>query len=82
MKLMVGQKRAVSLLSAWEELGRFSRECCGVEPLTLAKAWGRLNEDPAAEAREVCPDAKADEAEAGGWYQSLAGAWRKHIDGD
>jgi hypothetical protein len=80
MKLMVGKKRAVSLLSTWEGLGRFSRECCGLEPLTLAKAWGRLETDPVAEAREVCPDAKVDEAEADGWYGSLTRAWRKHID--
>ncbi len=27
-----GRRRAVTLLSAWEGLTRFSRECCGVEP--------------------------------------------------
>jgi hypothetical protein len=76
-----GRRRSVSLLSAWEGLGRFTRECCGVEPLTLLKAWRLLAEDPAAEVRRLYPHAKADEGQTANWHASLAGAWERHAAG-
>ena len=76
-----GRRRAVSLLSAWEGLGRFTRECCGVEPLTLLKAWRLLAEDPLPEVRRLYPTAKVDEAQAANWHRSLALAWERHAAG-
>jgi hypothetical protein len=76
-----GRRRAVSLLSAWEGLGRFTRECCGVEPLTLLKAWRLLAADPTAEVRRLYPQAQVDEAQAANWRASLAGAWERHAAG-
>jgi hypothetical protein len=73
-----GRQRAVSLLSAWEGLGRFTRECCGVEPLTLLKAWRLLAEDPLPEVRRLYPNAKVDEGQAANWHASLGGAWGRH----
>jgi hypothetical protein len=72
----------VRLLSAWEEFGRFTRECCGVEPLTLLRAWRLLAADPAAEVRQPYPKVERDAEAATGWYASLGGAWRKRFDGD
>jgi hypothetical protein len=76
-----GRGRAVSLLSAWEGLGRFTRECCGVEPLTLLKAWRLMADDPMAEVRRLYPNAKVDEEQAANWHASLAGAWGRHAAG-
>jgi hypothetical protein len=74
---VAGGKRAVSLLSAWEGLGRFSRECCQVEPLVLTKAWRLLAEDPVAEVMTLHPEAVVDEVQANGWYTSLSTTWRR-----
>jgi hypothetical protein len=76
-----GDHRAVSLLSAWEGLGRFARDSCGVEPLALVKAWRLLDGDPAAEVRKMYPKAKAEEALAAQWHASLAGPWERHAAG-
>jgi hypothetical protein len=76
-----GKHRAVNLLSAWEGLGRFTRECCGIEPATLLKAWRLLAEDPVPEVRKLYPKARVDEVQAANWHASLAGAWRRHAAG-
>jgi hypothetical protein len=76
-----GRHRAVSLLSAREGFGRFTRECCEVEPATLLKAWRLLPEDPVHEVRRLYPKAKVDEAQAANWHASLAGAWGRHAAG-
>jgi hypothetical protein len=70
----------VTLLSAWEGLGRFSRECCGVEPLVLTRAWRLVTEAPAAAARELDPEAAADEGLAAEWHRNLSGPWARHTD--
>jgi hypothetical protein len=76
-----GRHRAVSLLSAWEGFGRFTREDCGVDPATLLRAWRLLPADPVPEVRRLYPNAKVDEAQAGNWHASLAGAWVRHTAG-
>ena len=75
-----GRRRAVTLLSAWEGLGRFSRECCGVEPLVLTRAWRLVMEDPAAAVRKLDPGAEAEEPLAAAWHRNLSGPWAKHTD--
>ena len=73
-----GRRRAVTLLSAWEGMTRFSRECCGVEPLVLSRAWRLVTEDPAAAARDLDPEAAVDEALAAAWHANLSGPWARH----
>ncbi|MDB5295632.1 MAG: hypothetical protein JWO31_1615 [Phycisphaerales bacterium] len=75
-----GRRRTVTLLSAWEGLSRFSRECCGIEPLVLTRAWRLVTEDPAAEALKLDPGAEVDEALAAEWHRNLSGPWAKHTD--
>ena len=75
-----GRRRAVTLLSAWEGMGRFSRECCGVEPLVLTRAWRLVTEDPAAATHELDPEAEVDEALAAAWHANLSGPWARHTD--
>ena len=75
-----GRRRAVTLLSAWEGLTRFSRECCGVEPLVLTRAWRLVMDDPATEALKLDPGAEAEEALAAAWHANLSGPWAKHTD--
>ena len=70
----------MTLLSAWEGLGRFSRECCGVEPLVLTRAWRLILEDPAAEALKLDPGAAVEEALAAAWHANLSGPWARHAD--
>jgi hypothetical protein len=74
-----GRRRAATLLSAWEGLGRFSRECCGVEPLVLTRAWRLVTDDPAA-ALKLDPGAAVDEPQAAEWHRNLSGPWAKHTD--
>jgi hypothetical protein len=74
-----GRHRAVSLLSAWEGFGRFTRESCGVEAATLLRAWRLVPEDPTAEVRRLYPKARADEAAAANWHAALSGPWAKHV---
>ena len=73
-------RRAVTLLSAWEGLTRFSRECCGVEPLVRTRAWRLVTEDPAAAARKLDPGAAADEALAAAWHRDLGRPWAEHAE--
>ncbi len=75
VRKVAGKKRAVNLLSAWEGLGRFSRECCHVEPLVLTRAWRLIAEDPVAEVTKLHPEAVVDEVQAAGWHTSLSGVW-------
>jgi hypothetical protein len=75
---VVGRHRIVTLPSAWEGLGRFSRGCCGVEPLVLTRAWRLINEDPAAVAHELDPGAEVDEALAAEWHRDPSGPWATH----
>jgi hypothetical protein len=63
-----------------EGFGRFSRECCGVEPLVLTRAWRLVTDDPAAEALKLDPEAEVDEALATAWHRNLTGPWAKHAD--
>ncbi|HEX8913564.1 MAG TPA: hypothetical protein VF796_14490 [Humisphaera sp.] len=77
----VGKRRAASILGAWEGYGRFARECCGVEPEVLAKAWRLLDGDPTPEVLKLYPKAVADAEAADGWYASLGGSWRRRFDG-
>ena len=79
---VVGEKRAQGVVSAWEGLGRFSRECCGVEPLVLTKAWRLLSTDPADEVRKLYPEVSVDEEAAEGWYKSMATPWDKRCGGE
>ena len=75
-----GRRRAVTLLSAWEGLARFSRGCCGVEPLVLARAWRLVTEDPAAAALKLDPGAAVEEPLAAAWHANLSGPWAEHTD--
>jgi hypothetical protein len=75
-----GRRRAVTLLSAWEGLERFSWECCGVEPLVLTRAWRLVTDDPAAEALKLDPGVEVKEALAAAWHANLGGPWAKHTD--
>ncbi|MDB5297497.1 MAG: hypothetical protein JWO31_3480 [Phycisphaerales bacterium] len=70
----------VSLFSAWDGLGRFTRECCGVEPLVLGKAWRLLAAEPAPEVRKQYPKVQVDERQAEAWHRSFAGAWARHAE--
>ncbi|MDB5294572.1 MAG: hypothetical protein JWO31_555, partial [Phycisphaerales bacterium] len=72
--------RAVGALSAWEGLGRYTRACCGVEPLVLCTAWRLLAADPVPEVRAQYPKAKVDERQAEGWHRSFADAWARHAE--
>ncbi|HEX8915195.1 MAG TPA: hypothetical protein VF796_22780, partial [Humisphaera sp.] len=80
MRRGLGRATAVSLLSAWDAFGRFSRDCVGVEPLVLARAWRALADDPAAEALAGYPEAAVDAELAGHWHRSLSGPWGKRFD--
>ena len=75
----VGANSAAELLSVWAALGRFSRECLGVEPLVLATAWRLLDDDPAAEIQAMYPDAKPDASLTNHWYSSMTNGWEKRF---
>lgn len=79
---VVGRELARRVLSAWEGLGRVCRAYMNVEPLTLTTAWGLLTEDPAAEARALCPTAEMDEAAAGEWADTFGRIWRQRFGED
>jgi hypothetical protein len=55
-----GEADADDLLSQWEGFGRFCRETLGMEPLTVAQAYGLQHEDPDAKVRKTCLDAAVD----------------------
>ena len=46
----------------------------------LTRAWRLVNEDPAAEALKLDPEAAVDEALAAEWPRSLSGPSAKHTD--
>lgn len=75
------RQRAAAVLSAWDGFGRFARECGGVEPLTLLKAWRLVEADPTAEVRRLYLKAEGDEGLAANRHASLAGAWERHAVG-
>ncbi|HEX8915889.1 MAG TPA: hypothetical protein VF796_26280 [Humisphaera sp.] len=75
----VGKRRAASLLGTWQGYGRFARECCGVEPEVLARAWRLLDGDPTPEVLKMYPKAEPDAEAAEGWYASLGGSWRQRF---
>ena len=75
-----GRRRAATLRSAWEGLGRFSRECCGVEPLVLTRAWRLVTDDPAAEALKLDHGASVEDELAAAWHANLSGPWARHTD--
>ena len=75
-----GRRKAVTLLSAWEGLARFSRACCGVEPLVLTRAWRLIHEDPAAEALALDSEATVDEGLVAEWHRNLSGPWARHAE--
>ena len=77
----VTKNRARHVVSTWDGFGRFTRECCHVEPLVLAKAWRFLEDDPEADVRELYPEVVIDQAKADRWYNDLVKPWRKRIDG-
>ena len=59
-----GEEHAVEVLTKWEGYGRFCRDTMGMEPLTVMRAWGLMDDDPAEVVRQVCPEARADEVQA------------------
>ena len=75
----VGVAHAADLLAQWEGFGRFCRDALGLEPLTLLKALGPGQADPAAAVLAAYPDARADEAAAAGWAQDWARAWGRRF---
>ena len=52
----VGEVHAEDLLSQWAGFGRFCREQLGVEPLTVLRAFGLGQDDPAAEVLAKYPE--------------------------
>lgn len=79
---VVGPELARRVLSSCEGLGRVCRAYRHVEPLTLTTAWGLLTEDPAAEARALCPAGAVDEAAAAGWADTFGRTWRQRFGED
>jgi hypothetical protein len=75
----VGQHHASDLLSQWEGFGRFSRESLGVAPVTVFRAFGLGQQDPAAEVRSVYSMAQEDEATATEWARRWARSWKRRL---
>jgi hypothetical protein len=66
---------AVEALSCWEGFTRFCRDAAEVEPMVLMRAWGLIDEDPAAEIAGLYPAANPDEVQAAAWRENLASCW-------
>jgi hypothetical protein len=75
----VGQLHASDLLSQWEGFGRFCRDSLGVAPVTVFRAFGLGQQDPAVEVRSVYPTAKVDEATASEWARRWSWSWRRRV---
>ena len=66
---------AGEVLTRWEGFGRFCRQTLGMEPLTVMRAWGLMEDDPAEVVRQVCPDVMADEVQAEERSAALLRPW-------
>jgi hypothetical protein len=75
----VGQHHASDLLSQWEGFGRFSRESLGLESITVFRAFGLGQQDPAAEVRLVHPMVEANEIAAAEWARRWARSWKRRV---
>ena len=76
----MGEGLAGEILSQWEGFARFCRGSLGLEPMTVAKAYGLGTEDPEQEVLAEFPDAKADEAKTAEWAEKWTGNWDRRFN--
>jgi hypothetical protein len=75
----VGELHANDLLSQWEGFARFCRESLGVEPITMLRAFGLGQQDPAMEVRSVYPLSRTDDTTVAEWARRWAWSWERRV---
>ena len=70
---------ATEILSVWEGFCRFCREEAELEPLTLMRAWGLMDADPAELVRELDPEALPEPGRADEWADAMTRNWRRRF---
>ena len=73
---------AGDVLTTWDGFGRFCRGTLGLEPLTMMRAWGLMEQDPAEWVRAIFPEAAPRVSDAEEYGERMASSWRRRFGGD